>query len=56
MKKVKAPSARWIVRCDGLKVGYADSEKEAQKMAEALGRETHGGFTMKFTYELASAN
>lgn len=45
------PSGRWIVRCDGLKVGLCASQKEAQHMSEALQQKTPNGMTMKFTYE-----
>ena len=51
MKKGKVPSGRWIVRCDGLKVGLCEGEKEAKHMAEALQQKTPNGMTMTFTYE-----
>jgi len=51
VSKSKMPSGRWIVRCDGLKVGLCASQKEAQHMSEALQQKTPNGMTMKFTYE-----
>ena len=51
MKKSKVPSGRYIVRCDGLKVGIYPNQKEAQVMADALQQRTPNGMTMKFTYE-----
>ena len=51
MKKVKEPPVKWIVRLDGLRVYTADSWREAQTMADALGKEAPARFALAFTVE-----
>lgn len=53
MKKVKEPPVKWFVLCDGLRVYTADSWREAQTMADALGKEAPARYALAFTVERA---
>lgn len=49
MKKSKAKSDKWVVRLDGLRVYTAGSWREAQNMADALGKEAPARYALAFT-------
>lgn len=56
MKKVKEPPVKWVVRLDGLRVYTADSWREAQTMADALGKEAPARYALAFTVEQAPSS